>query len=95
MRTTTKALPRTTLEETQTLLSVIWEVWNAIVPDCGTVRSNAAALELCIDADRLTTFAHDPEKGRVAQDAWRKYAHDPKTSIDSAYKRLGSMIKLV
>ena len=36
--------------------------WGQIAFDCGFVRSNAGAIELCIDADRLTSFARGAAK---------------------------------
>ena len=53
-----------------TLTSAIFQVWQAIGPDCiEMVDGNEQAIEICIDADRLL-----PSMGLIETDhAWTEY----------------------
>lgn len=58
-----------TSEEMKVVERAVWATWQTIAGDCGFVRTNYAALEMCLDAGRLTDCVNfrDREQGRQAE----------------------------
>jgi len=74
----------------------IWEVWNAIAPDCEGLfdnHDNEAAIEMCVDCDRLVTFARNPDAGKIRQEIFHRVYMANKSS--DVYKELSKAIQLV
>ena len=55
----------------------IWLVWNYIGSDCiDSVDDNECAIEMCIDADRLTTCADAPEADKLVGELVREHGYN-------------------
>jgi hypothetical protein len=53
----------------------MWLVWNYIGSDC-MVDDNECAIEMCIDADRLTTCAEAPEADKLIGELIKEHGYN-------------------
>ena len=60
----------------------IWRVWNYIgdesmqlAQECGERMTNAAAMEGCTDANRLTSCAQDPASDKLVTDLIQEHGY--------------------
>lgn len=59
------------------LRNPMWKVWNYIGSDCiDLVDDNECAVEMCIDADRLTTCADAPEADKLVGELIREHGYN-------------------
>lgn len=75
----------------QKLRMPIAQVWDYIGYDAEPIvgDDNAAAIELCVDAGRLTEIARNPEADQLIQDLCKD------NDVDDVYGFLASNIRLV
>ena len=57
------------------LRAPIWVCWNYIASDC-EVDDNECAIELCIDANRLTTCAEAPEAEALVSELIKEHGYN-------------------
>jgi hypothetical protein len=71
-----------------TLSEPIWDVWNYIGHDIeGMIDDNDCAIEMCIDADRLTTCADDPEAQAFVHELIKEHGYTTTLEFLSKHMR--------
>lgn len=57
------------------LVNAIYDVWQAISPDVEGCDSVEEKIELCLDANRLTTFGHEASE-KYLEELEAQYGHE-------------------
>lgn len=96
MRARIRAMMFNADEET-ILCRALHAVWQQIASDCGTIRSNIEAVEMCIDANRLTFNCGYGKAGKAEGVAAQKIvsAAIAKHPYDKVLRELSKLVSFV